>query len=250
MMPAIGVRPPVLTLVVVRAMAPVAAKPPKSGAAMLARPLGDQFLVGVVAVIDLAVGDTCREQRLDGAEQGDGDGRRDQFAEIVNRQAGEPKLGSSCGMPLKRLPMVSTGRLEDKGHQRADDKHDERPGGPAHEGKALGQSVVGKQENKTDAGQGQRRQVDGMGIGGQRLDAAEKLGGQVVDLQPEEILDLGEKNDDGDAVGEADDHGDRNEADQLPHASEPMASRKTPASMVAPIRLANRGWRRCRRQWG
>jgi hypothetical protein len=71
--------------------------------------LGDQFLVGVVAVIDLAVGDACREQRLDGAEQGDGDGRRDQLAEIVNRQAGRPKLGSSCGMPLKRLPMVSTG---------------------------------------------------------------------------------------------------------------------------------------------
>jgi hypothetical protein len=59
-----------------------------------------------------------------------------------------------------------------------------------------------------------------VGVGGQGLDAAEKLGGQVVDLQPEEILDLGEEDDHSDAVGEADDDCDRDEADQLPHASQ------------------------------
>ena len=47
---------------------------------------------------------------------------------------------------------------------------------------------------------------------------AEELGGQVVDLQAEEILDLGEEDDDGDAVGEADHHRHRDEADELPHA--------------------------------
>ena len=38
MMPAIGVRPPLLMLVIVRAMAPVAGMPPKSGEARLATP--------------------------------------------------------------------------------------------------------------------------------------------------------------------------------------------------------------------
>ena len=59
-----------------------------------------------------------------------------------------------------------------------------------------------------------------MGVGGQGLDAAEKLGGQVVDLQPEEILDLGEKNNHSDAVGKANHYCDRDEADQLSHASQ------------------------------
>ena len=58
-------------------------------------------------------------------------------------------------------------------------------------------------------------------VGGQGLEAGEELGRQVVDLQAEEILDLGEEDDDGDAVGEADDDGDRDEADQLPHAGQP-----------------------------
>jgi hypothetical protein len=72
--------------------------------------LGDEFLVGVVAVVDGAVGDPRRQQRLDGAEQGDGEGRGDQLAEGGPGRAGQRKGGQSCGMPLKRLPMVSTGR--------------------------------------------------------------------------------------------------------------------------------------------
>jgi hypothetical protein len=81
----------------------------------------------------------------------------------------------------------------------------------------LRQPVVGEQENETGGGQGEGRQVDGVGVGGQRLDPVEEFGRQVVDAQAEEILDLGEEDDDGNAVGEADDDGDRDEADQLPH---------------------------------
>lgn len=76
-----------------------------------------------------------------------------------------------------------------------------------------------------------------MGVGSQRFDPVEEFGGQVVDAQTEEILDLGEEDDDGDAVGKADDDGDRDEADQLAIRASPVASRKTPASMVAPSRL-------------
>ena len=45
-----------------------------------------------------------------------------------------------------------------------------------------------------------------MRVGGQGIDAGEELGRQVVDLQPEKILELGKKDDDGDAVSEADDY--------------------------------------------
>ena len=40
----------------------------------------------------------------------------------------------------------------------------------------------------------------------------------MVELQAEEILDLGAGDQDGDAVGEADDHGSRNELDSRAHA--------------------------------
>jgi hypothetical protein len=43
--------------------------------------LGDELLVGVVAVLDGRIGDPRRQQRFDGAEQGDGEGRRDQLAQ-------------------------------------------------------------------------------------------------------------------------------------------------------------------------
>ncbi len=123
-------------------------------------------------------------------------------------------------MPPKRLPIVSTGRLKQECDQGSDEQHRERSGRPAQQSEALGQPVVEKEEDETGAGQPQGRQVDGMRVGGQGLDAAEELGRQVVDLQAEEILDLGEENDHRDAVGEADDHGDRNETDELPHAGD------------------------------
>ncbi len=59
-----------------------------------------------------------------------------------------------------------------------------------------------------------------MGIGGQSFDAVEKFSGQAVDLEAEKILDLSQKYDNSNAVGEADDHRDRDEADQLAHAGQ------------------------------
>jgi hypothetical protein len=180
--------------------------------------LGDEFLVGIVAVVDLAVGDARREQRFDGAEQGDGDRRRDQLAEIMHRHVGEAEIRQLLRNAVEAAADGFDRQVESEGGQRADDQHHQRRRRPAQQREAIRQAVVGKQEDKAGAGQRQRWQVDGVGVGGQRLDAGEKLGGQVVYLQAEEILDLGEEDDDGDAVGEADHHGHRDEADQLPHA--------------------------------
>jgi hypothetical protein len=220
MMPAIGVRPPVLTLVVVRAMAPVAAKPPNSGAAMLARPWATSSWLG-----------SWRSSIwLSATRAESSDSMAPSRAMVIageislpkscTDRLGRPKLGSSCGMPLKRLPMVSTGSSKTKATRVPAISTTSGPGARRSRAKALRQPVVGEQEDEAGGGQRQGRQVDGVGVGGQRLDAGEELGRQVVDLQAEEILDLGEEDDDGDAVGEADDDGDRDETDQLPHAGE------------------------------
>ena len=90
----------------------------------------------------------------------------------------------------------------------------------------MRQTIVGEQENEADRGQRQRWQINGVGIGGESLDPAKEFGGQVVDLQPEKILYLGEKNHHGNTVGETDDDGHRDEADQLPHARQPHRQQK------------------------
>ena len=65
MMPATGVRPPFLTLVAVRAIAPVAGMPPNSGATMFATPCATSSMLDLCRVADHAVGDDRGEQRLD-----------------------------------------------------------------------------------------------------------------------------------------------------------------------------------------
>ena len=81
-----GVRPPFLMLVAVRAIAPVAGMPPKSGDAMLATPCADQLHVRAVAAADHAVGHHRREQRLDRAEQRDRERRRRRARGCCRRQ--------------------------------------------------------------------------------------------------------------------------------------------------------------------
>ena len=71
MIPATGVFAPERTLVAVRAIAPVAGRPPTSGDTMLAIALRKQLDVRVVPRAAHAIGDDGREQRLDRAEHGD-----------------------------------------------------------------------------------------------------------------------------------------------------------------------------------
>ena len=108
-MPATGVRPPVRTLVAVRAMAPVAAKPPKSGATRLARPWAMSSWLG-----------SWRSSMAESATRADSsDSMAPRSAmvsageislpSVARESSGSPMAGSSWGMPLKRLPMVSTG---------------------------------------------------------------------------------------------------------------------------------------------
>ncbi len=80
-MPATGVRAPERTLVAVRAIAPVAGKPPNIGDEDVGHALADQLDVRVVAIAGHPVGDDRRHQRLDRAEHADRHGGRQQREE-------------------------------------------------------------------------------------------------------------------------------------------------------------------------
>ena len=190
--------------------------------------LRDQLLVRVMAVVDLAVGDARREQRLDRAEQRDGDGRRDQLAEIVDRQWRDAERRQLLRDAVESAADGFHRQFEDPGHERSCDEDSERPRCPAQQGQALRQAIVGEQEGQAADGEPQCRQVDGVRIGGQSLDAGEEFGRQAVDPEAEEILDLCHEDYDGNAVGETDHDGHRDEADQLPHAGKAHRQQEGP----------------------
>ena len=73
--PATGVRAPERMLVAVRAIAPVAGRPPNSGDDDVGDALRDQLDVRVVAIAAHPIGDDRRHQRLDRAEHRDGERR-------------------------------------------------------------------------------------------------------------------------------------------------------------------------------
>ena len=127
-MPATGVRPPFLTLVAVRAIAPVAGMPPKRPDAMLAMPCADELDVGLVAAADHAVGHDGREQRLDRGEQRDGHRRREELADA--RRARRPE-GSGAGIDAWISPKRDADRLDGQaerrdGGRRGEDRDDRR----------------------------------------------------------------------------------------------------------------------------
>ena len=87
---AIGERAPARTLVAVRASAPVAAMPPKTRCEHVPDPQAHQLRVRVVFGPGHAVRNDRRQERLDGAEQRDGDGCRQQRANLGERNLWPP----------------------------------------------------------------------------------------------------------------------------------------------------------------
>ncbi len=84
-MPATGVRPPFLTLVAVRAMAPVAGMPPNSGEAMLATPCATSSMLERCRPPIIPSATTADSSDSIAAEQRDGEGRADQLRDLRQR---------------------------------------------------------------------------------------------------------------------------------------------------------------------
>ncbi len=111
-MPAMGEAAPARTLVMVRAMVPVAGMPPKKGTTKLATPCAISSWLGSWRGNSVALSATRAHSS---------DSMAPSIAivsvgissclAVVQLSSGSAKAGSDCGMPPKREPMVSTGRL-------------------------------------------------------------------------------------------------------------------------------------------
>jgi hypothetical protein len=193
-------------------------KAAKQGRGQVGQALGDEFLVGIVAVLDGGVGDPCRQQGLDGAEEGDGEGWRDQLAEGLQGQLGQRKGRQILGDAVEARADGLHGQLQQGVGGGGENQHAQGAGQPAQGFEALGQPVPRQQHDDGGDRQGHSGEVDGVQVGEEGLHLAEELAGQVVDLQAQEVLDLGKEDDHRDAIGEADYHRLGDEADQVAEA--------------------------------
>ena len=187
-------------LVAVRAMAPVAAKPPAQRRQHVGDALPDQFLIGIVARSGHAIGDGRRQQRLDRAEQGDRERRTDQaddLREVLERQADRWHLPRYAAKQRadRRHAVKAKHALGDGGdHQR-----DQRRRNPAQD--------AGSRDHDQ-----QRTQADGDGCrmsarrgGKQRAELLVEVRAAGGHGQAEEVFQLADEDDQADARGEADD---------------------------------------------
>jgi hypothetical protein len=109
-MPATGLVAPARTLTTVRAMVPVAGMPPKAGATMLARPCAISSWLGS-CLGTLATWSATRAHSSDSTAPSSAMvsvGITSSLA-LAQLKAGRSSEGRVCGMPPKRLPMVSSG---------------------------------------------------------------------------------------------------------------------------------------------
>jgi hypothetical protein len=206
-------------------MAPVAAKPPNSGAAMLARP----------CAMSSWLGSWRSSIWLSATRAESSDSMAPSSAMVIAGEISLPSVDQTAsGRPkggqllrdAAKAAADGVDRQREQGVDRgADDQHGQRAGqrGAARRSSAASRFHDSRKTSRPPTGPPWAGRRYGQ-VGGQGLDLGEELAGQVVDLQAEEILDLGEEDHHRDAVGEADHHRQRDEADQLPMRSAPMAS--------------------------
>ncbi len=136
-MPATGVRPPFLTLVAVRAMAPVAGIPPKSPDAMFATPCATSSMLELWRLPIMPSATTAESSDSMRREQRDGDGGGEELAHAVETHVGQVRRRDR-GMDLaeagadrldgKTEPRREARRREDRDDRRGDGARDPRPG--------------------------------------------------------------------------------------------------------------------------
>ena len=199
-------------MVAVRAMAPVAGKPPNIGETDVGDSLADQFDVGIVAVVAHAVGDHGRHQRLDRSQHGHGEGRSEQAVDQAGVPLRDREMRQAAGNSAEARADGFHRQLEqERGHGRA--QH-----GDDRAGNAIGDDAAEQHRGHSPGRQQRGRQRKCVGRRTKRLHAQPEFAGNLVQMQAEEIFDLGAGNQHGDAVGKADDHRPRNKLHRGAHA--------------------------------
>ncbi len=150
-MPASGLVAPLRTFVAVRAIAPVAANPPKIGVEHVRDALPDQFLVRVVARAGHAVGDDGRQQRLDRAEQCDRERGPDELQHIGQRDLRPVQRGQGARNAAEgRADRRDARELPDRLHRGRDEHRDERRRDAPEARDAIEQAVAGDDDRERE----------------------------------------------------------------------------------------------------
>mmetsp|Transcript_7068 Transcript_7068/g.30130 ORF Transcript_7068/g.30130 Transcript_7068/m.30130 type:complete len:536 (+) Transcript_7068:2183-3790(+) len=185
--------------------------------------LGHQLLVGVVAgqVGRELVGHAGAQQRFDRAQQRQRQRRDHELAHAgpVHVGPGERRQGprdaaEAAADGLQRQGQPRGGK---RGAGQRDDGARQQCHRPAPAGEwPVGRDVLGPEQHHGHAGDGHRGRgrVQRRGVVGHRPDLAEEVGRHLGDPQPEQVLQLGQRDQHGDAVGEAGDDGHRDIAHQ------------------------------------
>ena len=176
-----------------------------------------------MAILDHAVRHDSAQQRLDCAQHGNREGRHHEIAQLVQAQGRRLERGQCLRDAAEAAADRFHGEIEQRDGHRTRDEYQHRP---RHaRGPALWPCKQGG-----EGGHAQRhgRPLHRVEVFGQGADLREKFGGQRPGLQAEKILDLRQEDQHRDAVGEADDDGQRNELDQ--HAQPEDAHRQQDAA--------------------
>ena len=116
-MPEIGVLAPARIFVAVRAIAPVAGMPPKSGDGEIRDALGHQFDVGVMPRAAHAVRHDSREQAFYRRKECHGKGGGKQRTDLVKPERGKGEVGQSGGYTAEPAPDCFDGKAREGGER-------------------------------------------------------------------------------------------------------------------------------------
>ena len=147
-------------------------QPAEKRAYKVCRALRHEFGVGVVPVVDEAVGDDGGKQRLDGAEEGDGHGRAEEVANAVERDLGPDEgrqgVGDGIGAETGADRRHARGFFptEPGDEDRGDDQGDD---GAGHAPRVQAVTVAGPEVNEQGRGRRdeQRWEIEVRQVGGQ-----------------------------------------------------------------------------------
>ena len=188
----------------------------EDGRRQVGQSLGDEFCVGAMAVADDTVGHCGREQRLDGTEDGDGDGGRDETLDDVPRQVGHLCLRQRGGDGEAVADGLDGGDADILFQQGGGDGHQHdgnQRAGQLAQCRALrhlrpeGDDGDGTYADKGTPALDGRHAVD---VGNPLLN---EIRGYDGHRQAEQILDLRGEDGEGDTAGEAHDDGVRDVLD-------------------------------------
>ena len=211
-MPATGDCAPARILVAVRAMAPVAGKPPNIGETMLAIPWPISSTLGLWRSLLMRSDTTADISDSIAPSMATVKAGPSRPWTRLACHCGIAKCGSPLGIPPKRVPMVSTGNLSRNAATVAPSMAMIAPGIRLE---TTRQSSIVATVPAASRVAVQRKCWGGVK---KRLHPQPEFAGDLGQMQAEEIFDLRAGNQHCDAVGKADDHRPRNKLHRGAHA--------------------------------